>query len=370
MRGRKETRNKTQPEGSNVHNTDHDAPTHRQPEPTPDLLQLFSLDLTHCPRLAREEEDTLTRQVRETWLRLIETLQKPQPLLLSLTDDHQTLSADDQVSEPEILRHFQRVQSYMDQMEKSRDAAETSTLQSWLREARAQLSCFRLYRDELLRRNLRLVVLLARRYQGRGLGLLDLVQEGTLGLMRAIEKFDPERRVAFSSYAVWWIRQAFLRALLQRGESVTSLSLNGAHLTVHLVSLDTPLHDDDNSTLADLLASPEESSPEEVALNTDETHRLHQAVAALPLQEADILRLRFGLADGVTHTYEAIGLRLGLNREQARLREQRALLRLKRQLQRETPEAAPQQRTRQPGSSIPVSVRPGWSSQSHWRSAL
>jgi len=184
---------------------------------------------------------------------------------------------------------------------------------------RENLTRFRDCRDEMVRRNLRLVVLLARRYQHCSQSLLDLVQEGALGLMRAIEKFDPERQVTFASYAVWWIRQAFSRGLTT-GED-------------NSCSSDAPLREGEDGSLAELVAAPETSSPEAAVLTADTARGLHHALTHLPVQEADILRLRFGLPEGNSYTLEEVSRRLGLSREQVRLREQRALARLRAYLQ-------------------------------------
>lgn len=341
----------------------------RQGTHLPDIEQLFSLDLVSCPRLEREEEDLLTRRVHASWRHLLTALQEQRTLLATLQEGQPTLVADDQWNEMEVLRQIHQVQVYLNQIEGQKNTDHYALLPLWLDKIRTRLSCFRVYRDEIVRRNLRFVVLLARRYQGRGLGLLDLVQEGTLGLMRAVEKFDPERRVPFSSYAVWWIRQALLRALLHNEERTASFSHDDTRPSVQFVSLDTPLRDDADSTLADLIASPQESWPEEIARSTNERRQLQRAVAQLPPQEADIVRLRFGLVDGLTYTYEAIAHRLGMSREQARLREQRALLRLKKQFHRQNTGTAAQQNATQPPPPIPVSVRSGWAPQWEGRNA-
>lgn len=329
----------------------------RQTAHLPKIEQLFSLDLVSCPRLEREEEGLLTRRVRASWRHLLATLQEQRTLLTTLQKGQPTLLADDQWSEVEVLRQIHQVQAHLNQPEGQKNTDHHATLSLWLDKVQAQLSCFRVHRDEIVRRNLRLVVLLARRYQDRGLGLLDLVQEGALGLMRAVEKFDPERGVLFSSYAVWWIRQAFHHALLYKAERAAFHFHDDILPPIQFVSLDTPLRDDAASTLADLLAFSEESSPEEIALHAHETRQLHRALAQLPAQEADIVRLRFGLMEGLTYTYEAIAQRLGISREQVRLREQRALLRLKKQLQNQETRTASQRNVTPPLLPIPVSVQ-------------
>ena len=348
MQGKKEQQCGAETMKNQLQDSARNTALRQQVAQTADLLRLFSSELAQCPRLAREEERTLTRETYAAWRRLLAVRQH---CLTGLTTP-QAIGPEEQVSEPRILREIQQLQGRLSEERDLGDTVVTAALPRGIHALRSHLSHFRACRDELVRRNLRLIVLLARRYQERGIGLLDLVQEGVLGLMRAIEKFDPEREVAFSSYAVWWIRQAFQQALCQReGHKV---GLSGTHLPIRFVSLDTPLRDDQNSTLADLLSCPEEALPEEIASSNDEAQQLRRALQQLPPQEADILRLRFGLADGIAHTYEAISLHLGLSREQTRLREQRALLRLKRQLRTERKSTSP---------TVPVSLRADWSAR-------
>lgn len=301
-----------------------DAARYQQAESPTDLMRLFSADLLHCPRVAREEEVALTRHTRTAWERLLCSLNEHRDMEL-----HFSALRSRQPREPDILQFLEQAESQLRETQRQAPSPQKAQLQLWLDRVWDELRDFRIYRDEMLRRNLRLVVMLARRYQNRGLSLLDLIQEGTLGLMRAVEKFDPERQVAFSSYAVWWIRQAFTRILLQR-EEVTS-------------SIDAPLSEDPYHVLVDILTDPEAISPEEKMVKIDEAQGLHHALSILPPHEAEVVRLRFGLADGRAYTYEEIGLRLHLGRERVRLWEQRALVRLKHHMQPIAPEMVSQQ---------------------------
>ncbi len=310
-----------------------DADLNPQAEHTSDIVRLFSLDLVHCTRLSKEEEYALTRRTHAAWRSLLAILREQRSRLAAILDAPQTFMADDHLSEAEVLRGLQFVQTYVCHANQQEDAANLASLKLWAEKVKKHLVSFRLYRDEMVRRNLRLVVMLARRYQNRGVGLLDLVQEGALGLMRAVEKFDPERNVAFSSYAVWWIREAFLRVLAQREGTSYSLSPETAPVPVQLLSLDAPFSNEADDSFADVVTSPDDMSPEEAVINADATQGLRRALTHLPLQEAEILRLRFGLVDDQAYTYQEIGHRLRISREQVRLREQRALLRLRHQLQ-------------------------------------
>jgi RNA polymerase sigma factor (sigma-70 family) len=235
--------------------------------------------------------------------------------LAALLGEYHLPASYDTLSEPEVLRLLHLVHVRVNQAKTRGTVSPLASAQSWLAQTREDLERFRVCRDEMVRRNLRFVVMLARRYQSNGVGRLDLVQEGALGLMRAVEKFDPERGVPFASYAVWWIREAFSRALASWKDNTCSS--------------DSPHGEQEEDSLADRVAAPEEASPEIVVLTADAAKSLHRALTSLPVQEAEIVRLRFGLGDGRARTLEEVSQRLKLSREQVRLREQRALVRLR-----------------------------------------
>jgi RNA polymerase sigma factor (sigma-70 family) len=222
----------------------------------------------------------------------------------------------------------------------------------------------------LLEPNLRLVVSIARRYAGGALTLLDLVQEGNIGLMKAVERFDYHRGFKFSTYATWWIRQAIGRALAdqartirmpvhivetmnrlmrerhafqaehQREPTVEELARRAGlpEKTVRLVdrsaaspvSLDAPVGQD--STLGEFVRDRLTPSPEETILRDDLTRRLDAALEGLPVREREVLRLRFGLDGEEALTLEEAGARFGVTRERARQIEVQALRRLGRSL--------------------------------------
>jgi len=191
--------------------------------------------------------------------------------------------------------------------------------------------------EALVRANLRFVVSVAKRYRNRGLPLEDLVNEGNLGLLRAAERFEPDRGVRFISYAVWWIRQAILRAL-SRSEApllpevgrprTRSGRDDRSTRRLRIVSLDDPAGDRAGERLRDLVADERVPPPDAELERRRRRDRMDARLATLPEREERVLRMYFGLDDGTQAGLAEIGTTLGVSRERARQIKARALARL------------------------------------------
>ena len=189
-------------------------------------------------------------------------------------------------------------------------------------------------REQMIGSNLRLVVHWARRYQGRGVDLVDLVQEGTFGLMRAVEKFDWRKGFRFSTYATWWIRQALQRAVQSKGRAIRlpedalaaemEADPDQALLPRVVASLDQPLTSEATATLGDVVAGDDMPFEEDV-VHSFSLGRLENAIGRLPELEQSVVRLRFGLDGAQPASLEATARARGIGVRRVRRIEASAL---------------------------------------------
>ncbi len=224
-------------------------------------------------------------------------------------------------------------------------------------------------REHLIMANSRLVISVAKKYNGRGVPLLDLIQEGHVGLMRAVKKFDYRRGHKFSTYATWWIRQAITRLIADHGRTIRvpvhmgdrinrmlrsrhqltqklGREPNEVELASHLdttpksvedmlrvaqrpISLEKPTDYDSDSVMADFIEDEDSPAPEELTQQELLEERVQELLETLPPREALVVRLRYGLPTGEVHTLKQIGEKLGITRERVRQIENQALRRLR-----------------------------------------
>ncbi len=276
---------------------------------------------------------------------------------------HKLLSREEEL---ELARMWQAARAARERLEREGDTlteAERAELEEIIKRGETA-------RQRLIRANLRLVVSVAARYRGYGVPLADLIQEGNMGLMHAIDKFDPERGNKFSTYATWWIRHAVGRAIADQGRTIrlpvhmaekirkvkeTAFRLAqesgvepttaeiGAELNMppekveqllrfaqHPVSFEAPIGDEeDDATVGDFLPDDESESPYESLMDSALREELSEALSTLTPREVKILKLRYGLTDGREHTLEEVGQKYGLTRERIRQIEKEALRKLR-----------------------------------------
>jgi RNA polymerase sigma factor (sigma-70 family) len=330
------------------------------------LIRRYLQEAGTVPLLTAADEVRLAEELQSVKADLLEALQAALPAAV-----RPELTPEAWLAEQ--LRQLQRWVARLDQGQAAAVEADSGLAPAAVRYLWAMLQPWQerleATKTDMVTANLRLVVAIAKRYVNRGLSLLDLIQEGNLGLMRAVEKFDPRRGCRLSTYASWWIRQAIGRAIMEQtrtvrlpvhlSERLGQLNRTGQRLrqalgrdptapelaeTLHLpveqvramqtcttpaVSLDTPVADG-QSRLRDMIAERTCGNPLDTAIETERSDQVRSSLQALTPREAYIVRARFGLDTGTGCTLEEIGQTLQLSRERVRQLEIHALEKLRR----------------------------------------
>ncbi|WP_411358518.1 RNA polymerase sigma factor RpoS [Pseudidiomarina salilacus] len=295
-----------------------------------------------------------------------------QELMSEMEKSATTTDSNDDTEFEEILANRAKYQKKMDATQMYLSEIGFSPLLTAEEEvhfSRLALKGDKAARCRMIESNLRLVVKIARRYTNRGLALLDLVEEGNLGLIRAVEKFDPERGFRFSTYATWWIRQTIERAIMNQTRTIRlpihvvkelnsylRASRDLAHKLDHeptaediaeeldvsvadvsrmlrlnerIASVDTPLGGDNDKALVDLLTDESDHGPEGVLQDNDLKEHIVEWLASLNSKQREVLARRFGLMGYEPATLEDVGREIGLTRERVRQIQVEALRRLR-----------------------------------------
>jgi RNA polymerase nonessential primary-like sigma factor len=348
----------------------------RQPKRTTDLVRIYLQEIGRVRLLGRDEE-VAEAQMVQRYMKLLELRRE------ALTVDHPAIA------------EYARLMEVRDRL--TCNLGHRPSLERWAREANIEFvtlkpaislgkAAYAEYidwevsdldrvmkqgmraKEHMIQANLRLVVSVAKKYQNRGLELLDLIQEGTLGLERAVEKFDPTKGYRFSTYAYWWIRQGITRAIATQSrtirlpvhitEKLNKLKKAQRKLTqakgrmptvddlaIELettpeqirelltrvprsISLETKVGKDKDTELGDLLET-DNMSPEESMMRESLQQELQDMLAELTVRERDVIQMRFGLGDGQSHSLAEIGKVLELSRERVRQIESKALQKLR-----------------------------------------
>jgi RNA polymerase nonessential primary-like sigma factor len=345
---------------------------------TTDLVRLYLQEIGRVRLLGRDEEVSEAQKVQR-YVRLLElrndAAQQEEGLIrryVELIDVRDRLAA--QLGHRPSLERWATTAGVAEVSELKRIMAEGK--RAWAHLANLTLEALDEMiaqgieaKDHMIKANLRLVVSVAKKYQNRGLELLDLIQEGTLGLERAVEKFDPTRGYRFSTYAYWWIRQGITRAIATQSRTIrlpvhiteklnkikkaqrkisqekgrtasiediaAELNMSATQIREVLlrvprsVSLETKVGNEKDTELGDLLDDTESISPEELLMREALNRDLKQLLADLTERERDVILMRFGLGDGHPYSLAEIGRALDLSRERVRQIEAKALQKLR-----------------------------------------
>ncbi len=309
---------------------------------------------------SEEEESALGDELDEDALAAIET-DDTVGLYLKEIGRIPLLTAEEEVTLAKRIERGKNAQKRLAQVAKLNPDAQYRLKDVW-RDGQAA-------REHLITANSRLVISVAKKYIGRGVPFLDLIQEGNIGLIRAARKFDYRRGHKFSTYATWWIRQAVTRAIADQGRTIRvpvhmgdqinrlirvshqltqelgreptpeelaealNVPLKKAEQMIQVarrpLSLETPTDEDEDSVLGDFIEDQEATVPAEAVTHNMLQETIQEILGALPPREVRILQLRYGLVDGESYTLEEVGKKLGVTRERVRQIEAQALSRLR-----------------------------------------
>jgi RNA polymerase nonessential primary-like sigma factor len=343
---------------------------------TTDLVRLYLQEIGRVRLLARDEEVSEAQCV-QSYMQLLQNLQQAAQAEGGILSTYNTLlQTRDRLSSqlgyrPSLERWAAAAEVPISELKPTLAAgkrawAELNNLT--VDELEQAITNGILAKEHMIKANLRLVVSVAKKYQNRGLELLDLIQEGTLGLERAVEKFDPTKGYRFSTYAYWWIRQGITRAIATQSRTIRlpvhiteklnkikkaqrklsqdsgrtpsvediarELDMTAAQVREVLlrvprsVSLETKVGKDRDTELGDLLET-DCMSPEEMLIRESLRRDLQQLMADLTTREQDVINMRFGLEDGTPYSLAEIGRALELSRERVRQIESKALQKLR-----------------------------------------
>jgi RNA polymerase primary sigma factor len=329
-----------------------------EPEPSENLLWVYMKEVGRIPLLSREEERALTEEIQKGQRELVRRLLK---LELKIDELDMIRKRERNVSDELIAAIMRTLEKLEEEKRISRDQ------RAFLSEIKSLYGRLTRLKGEMLKRNLRLVIKIGKGYMHAGMGLLDLVQEGNLGLMKAVAKYDYRRGYRFSTYATWWIRQFIQRAIVEKERTIripvhlmekrqrlkkTYSSLVKKHgkapqpeevaekarvpvEVVHktlfslpeAISLETPVGED--SSLGYFIEDERSPSPLEAMEKKEVQQIAKKILSGLPPRQAEILRLRFGIGGDEEHTLEEIGRKFGISRERVRQLEKKGINRLR-----------------------------------------